>query len=130
MIDRTVNSLKDLSNTYFTVENIKYEIKNRRGRFRDRLSKENQELIDEKMNGEKQLFKEVETILKEMLTNKKYKIDYDECNNRVFMKTEIEDLDNGTLLKLKNKIDSDRYHIINNKNDNTTLMEIHFKSAF
>ena len=130
MIDRTVNSLKDLSNTYFTVENIKYEIKNRRGRFRDRLSKENQELIDEKMNGEKQLFQEVETILKELLTNKKYKIDYDECNNRVFMKTEIEDLDNGTLLKLKNKIDSDRYHIINNKNDNTTLMEIHFKSAF
>ena len=46
--DKTINSLKDLSYTYFTVENIKYEMKNKRGRFRDRLTKENQQMIEKK----------------------------------------------------------------------------------
>lgn len=130
MIDRTVNGLKDLSYTYFTVENIKYEMKTRRGRFRDRLTKENQEMIEEKLENERNLFKEVEDILKEILINKQYKVDYDECNNRAFMKVNVDNLDNGTLLKVKNKIDNEKYHIENNKKDNNTIIEIHFKSAF
>lgn len=130
MIDRTINSLKDLSYTYFTVENVKYEMKNKRGRFRDRLTKENQQMIEEKLENEKNLFKEVEEILKEVLTNKEYKVDYDECNNRAFMRINVDDLDNGTLIKVKNKIDKEKYHIENNKKDNNTIIEIHFKSAF
>ena len=130
MIDRTINSLKDLSYTYFTVENIKYEMKNKRGRFRDRLTKENQQMIEEKLENEKNLFKEVEEILKEVLTNKEYKVDYDECNNRAFMRINVDDLDNGTLIKVKNKIDKEKYHIENTKKDNTTIIEVHFKSAF
>lgn len=130
MIDRQVNSLKDLSYTYFTVENIKYEIKNKRGRFRDRLTKENQQMIGEKLENERKIFKEVEEILKEVLTNKDYKVDYDECNNRAFMKINVDNLDNGTLIKVKNKIDNEKYHIENNKQDNVTIIEVHFKSAF
>lgn len=130
MIDRTINSLKDLSYTYFTVENIKYEIKNKRGRFRDRLTKENQQMIEEKLENERNLFKEVEEILKEVLINKEYKVDYDECNNRAFMKINVDNLDNGALIKVKNKIDNEKYHIENNKQDNTTIIEVHFKSAF
>src|SRR5574344_2981117 len=74
MIDRTINSLKDLSYTYFTVENIKYEMKNKRGRFRDRLTKENQQMIEEKLENERNLFKDIEELLKEILTNKEYKV--------------------------------------------------------
>ena len=130
MIERTVNSLKDLSYTYFTVENIKYEMKNKRGRFRDRLTKENQQMIEEKLENERNLFKEVEKIIKEVLTNKNYKVDYDECNNRAFMRINVDNLDNGTLIKVKNKIDNEKYHIENNKQDNVTIIEVHFKSAF
>ena len=65
-----------------------------------------------------------------MLTNKEYKVDYDECNNRAFMKINVDNLDNGTLIKVKNKIDNEKYHIENSKQDNTTIIEVHFKSAF
>lgn len=130
MIERDVNSLKDLSNTYFTVENIKYEVKNRRGRYRNNIDKETQQMIDEKLDNEKSILKEVEDILKEVLSNKKYIVDYDECNNRTFMKIKVDNLDNGTLLKLKNKIDNSKYHIENKKQNTSTIIEVHFKSAF
>lgn len=129
-IERKVDSLKDLSYTYFTVENIKYEIKNRRGKYRNNLNRETQQMIDEKLENEKTLFKEIETIIKEILREKNYKVDYDECNNRVFMKILVENLDNGTLLKLKNKVDNSKYHIETKKEENNTTIEIHFKSAF
>lgn len=130
MIERDVNSLKDLSNTYFTVENIKYEVKNKRGRYRNNIDKETQQMIDEKLDNEKSILKEVEDILKEVLSNKKYIVDYDECNNRTFMKIKVDNLDNGTLLKLKNKIDNSKYHIENKKQNTSTIIEVHFKSAF
>lgn len=130
MIERDVNSLKDLSNTYFTVENIKYEVKNRRGRYRNNIDKETQQMIDEKLDNEKSILKEVEDILKEVLSNKKYIVDYDECNNRTFMEIKVDNLDNGTLLKLKNKIDNSKYHIENKKQNTSTIIEVHFKSAF
>ena len=130
MIEREINSLKDLSNTYYTVENIKYEMKNRRDRFRNNIDKETQQMIDEKMDSEKSILKEVEDILKEVLNNKKYIVDYDECNNRTFMKVKVDDLDNGTLLKLKNKIDNSKYHIENSKHNSSTIIEVHFKSVF
>ena len=130
MIERDVNSLKDLSNTYFTVENINYEVKNRRGRYRNNVDKETQQMIDEKLDNEKSILKEVEDILKEVLSNKKYIVDYDECNNRTFMKIKVDNLDNGTLLKLKNKIDNSKYHIENKKQNTSTIIEVHFKSAF
>ena len=46
------------------------------------------------------------------------------------MKINVDDLDNGTLIKVKNKIDKEKYHIENSKKDNTTIIEVHFKSAF
>ena len=46
------------------------------------------------------------------------------------MRINVDDLDNGTLIKVKNKIDKEKYHIENNKKDNTTIIEVHFKSAF
>ena len=46
------------------------------------------------------------------------------------MKINVDNLDNGALIKVKNKIDNEKYHIENNKQDNTTIIEVHFKSAF
>ena len=87
-------------------------------------------MIDEKLDNEKSILKEVEDILQEVLSNKKYIVDYDECNNRTFMKIKVDNLDNGTLLKLKNKIDNSKYHIENKKQNTSTIIEVHFKSAF
>lgn len=105
-------------------------MKNRRDRFRNNIDKESQQMIDEKMDSEKEILKEVEDIINEVLTNKKYIVDYDECNNRTFMRVKVDDLDNGTLLKIKNKIDNSKYHIENKKLNKSTIIEVHFKSAF
>ncbi len=123
-IERKVNSLKDLSNTYFTVEDIKYEVKPKK----KSLTLEQRKIIREKNSYEREAFKEVERIVKEILINKKYNADYDERNNRLFLKLSIENLDNTNLLKLKSKIDNSKYHIENKKEDNNTIIEVHLKS--
>ena len=48
-IEREKHNLKDLTNTYFTVEDIKYEYKTSRGRMRDRnrQNEENEEFFKE-----------------------------------------------------------------------------------
>lgn len=123
-IERKVNSLKDLSNTYFTVEDIKYEVKPKK----KSLTLEQRKIIREKNSYEREAFKEVERIVKKILINKKYNADYDERNNRLFLKLSIENLDNTNLLKLKSKIDNSKYHIENKKEDNNTIIEVHLKS--
>ena len=58
-----IDSLKDLSYTYFTVENIDFDIRKRRGRFRkEEIPKETQKVLNEKIEIDKMLFEDISKI--------------------------------------------------------------------
>ena len=118
-IERTLKPLKDLSNTYFTVENINFDSKSN-------VVETEKELFEEMALQDKKLLKPIEIIL-----NKIFKQDIDirynqSVNYRIYMQVTLNRklyMQEQSLLKYKIKNDLYKTEIIEERN--ITIINIH-----
>ncbi len=121
-VERISNSLKNLSNTYFTVEDIKHEVKNKRSRD-NKVSKEYYDALE---LADKENLRPVETIIEKI-----FKSDFDikyniTVNHRAYMKVEV----NRKLIQkekslLNTKIKSEFYHTEIKESEDKTIINIY-----
>lgn len=130
-VDRETSYIKDLSEYYFTVENIDYEYKRNRGMIRrEKINEESKKMLDENDNNQKSLFKEVDELLENVLKGIEYEVNYKTVNELTYMEVIFNKGLNKQLSFIKNKINKEIFHLnIENKEDKT-IIEIHFKSIF
>lgn len=126
-IEREKHNLKDLTNTYFTVEDIKYEYQTSRGRMRDRnrQNDENEEFFKELAEMQKIKFESFINILDELFSKDIYELEYKSINNQLYIEIKFTDVPNGKLMTLKGKIPKDKYVVyldLHNKK-----LEVHSK---
>lgn len=121
-VERISNPLKNLSNTYFTVENIKHEVKNKR--IRD--NKASKEYYDALELADKENLKSVEIIIEKI-----FKTDFDikyniTANHRSYMKVEVgRQLIQKEKSLLNTKIKSEFYHTEIKESENKTIINIY-----
>lgn len=130
-LQRNITPLVDLSNTYFTVENIHTKY--------DRLHRNrNNNFIERQELSEFDKFKEIETtklkniveVVQEQLKDKILLMEYKENNNRTFASFELsKPLSTKELTFIKGKINKEVFHLeIDNGNSTKSTIEIHLKS--
>lgn len=128
---RTVNPLIDLSNTYFTVEDIKVKRIDPKSRNSSKdLEPVELEEYDEMLDYDKQCLKETEEIINKIFGIENIKYDYIKTdNNRVYCSVTV----NKKILqsdksKVLSQINKNKFHVeIQNDKDNKTIIEIHNK---
>ena len=131
MIDRKINNIEDLSNTYFTIENIKYNYKEDSILLRkNKINNESKEMIEEKNQNQIVLFKDIEKLLEEILIGIEYEVNYKERNELMYMEIILDKGFNKEVSIIKNKIDNERFHVNTEFNNNKNFIEVHFKSIF
>ena len=119
---RTINSLRDLSDTYFTVEDIDYNVVNRP------IPKEAQSMIDEKADMEKEKFEDVEKFLEEIYKDVVYDVTYPMVNFQSYMKVESDKLlNNEQILRISSTF-SEKYYLDFKQEINKQIIEVHMKS--
>lgn len=131
-IERKVNSLKQLDNTYFTVEQIKSPIGGRFKKVDYELNMSAKDFYKEQREAEEQVLlkaiEKVKDIIKDNIINFEYKTK----NNRTFSVISL-NKDIGEMEKslIKGQLDNKIYHIEISNNDNgKNVIEIHLKSTF
>lgn len=131
-IERKVNSLKQLDNTYFTVEQIKSPIGGRFKKVDDELNMSAKDFYKEQREEEEQeLLKAIEQI-KDIIKDNIINFEYKTKNNRTFSVVSL-NKDIGEMEKslIKGQLDNKIYHIEISNNDNgKNVIEIHLKSIF
>lgn len=129
MIERKIDSLKDLSYTYFTVENIDFDIRKRRGRFRkEEIPKETQKVLNEKIEIDKMLFEDISKIIAEIYNDVVYEENYEEINYQTVMKIiSPKLLDTSDYIKI-NSFNPEKYYIEFENVENKQIINIHFKT--
>ena len=131
-IERKVNSLKQLDNTYFTVEQIKSPIGGRFKKVDDELNMSAKDFYKEQREAEEQeLLKAIEQI-KDIIKDNIINFEYKTKNNRTFSVVSL-NKDIGEMEKslIKGQLDNKIYHIEISNNDNgKNVIEIHLKSIF
>lgn len=131
-IERKVNSLKQLDNTYFTVEQIKSPIGGRFKKVYDELNMSAKDFYKEQREAEEQeLLKAIEQI-KDIIKDNIINFEYKTKNNRTFSVVSL-NKDIGEMEKslIKGQLDNKIYHIEISNNDNgKNVIEIHLKSIF
>ena len=121
-VERASNPLKDLSYTYFTVEQIKHEIKEKRKPNPREVKEMNQSLEQ----ADKDNLKPVEEII-DKIFKKGYRLKYlSSPNHRIYMKVTI----NKLLVQkekslLSKKIKEEYYHYQIMEQNNQTIIEVH-----
>lgn len=128
---RTINPLIDLSNTYFTVEDIKVKRIDPKSRNSSKdLEPVELEEYDEMLDYDKQCLKETEEIINKIFGIENIKYDYIKTdNNRVYCSVTV----NKKILqsdksKVLSQINKNKFHVeIQNDKDNKTIIEIHNK---
>ena len=130
-LKRTINQLKDLSYTYFTVEDIKTKY--------DRLlrNRNNKEFYKEELSAYDK-FKEEEIsklnniveVIQDLLKDKITLFEYKQNNNRTFASFELkENLNTKELTFIKGKVNKEIFHVeIDNGNNSKSTIEIHLKN--
>lgn len=131
-IERKVNSLKQLDNTYFTVEQIKSPISGRFKKVDDELNMSAKDFYKEQRETEEQeLLKAIEQI-KDIIKDNIINFEYKTKNNRTFSVVSL-NKNIGEMEKslIKGQLDNKIYHIEISNNDNgKNVIEIHLKSTF
>lgn len=131
-IERKVNSLKQLDNTYFTVEQIKSPIGGRFKKVDDELNMSAKDFYKEQREAEEQeLLKAIEQV-KDIIKDNIINFEYKTKNNRTFSVISL-NKDIGEMEKslIKGQLDNKIYHIEISNNDNgKNVIEIHLKSTF
>ena len=131
-IERKVNSLKQLDNTYFIVEQIKSPIGGRFKKVDDELNMSAKDFYKEQREAEEQeLLKAIEQI-KDIIKDNIINFEYKTKNNRTFSVVSL-NKDIGEMEKslIKGQLYNKIYHIEISNNDNgKNVIEIHLKSTF
>ena len=130
-IKRKICPLLDLSNTYFTVENIKTKF-DREYRNRVDKSKEHEKLPEYEDFRQEEIKKleKVVDIINELLKDKIRLFEYKERNTRTYASFELDKpLSNKELAFVKGKVNKEVFHInIDNGNNSSYVIEIHLKN--
>ena len=118
-IERTLNPLKDLSNTYFTVENIKFDSK-------CNIVETERDLFEEMALQDKKILKPVEIIMKKIF-KQDIDIRYNQSvNYRIYLQVTLNrklNMQEQSLLKYK--INAESYKTEINEEKGTTIINIH-----
>ena len=122
-IDRKINNLRDLSDTYFTVEDIKYNSVNRP------LPKEAQEMMDQKLEQDTLLFKDVDDSIAQIFKDVVYESELMELNNQNFLKITSDKLLSNEDMLLLTKEFPDKYHFEFEQVGNKQIINIHIKNV-
>ena len=122
MIERKVNPLKDLSYTYYVVEDIKYEVKDRR---RNPVGGAN-EIYEAMELADKENLKPLEEVI-EKIFKEDYDLKYNRTTNHrcyisITIKGRINQVDK---LLIKSKIKEEQYHVEIIEKNEKTIINIH-----
>ena len=122
MIQRDVNPLKDLSYTYYVVEDIKYEVKDKR---RGPTSGAN-EIYEAMELADKENLKPLEEII-EKIFKEDYDLKYNRtANHRCYMSVTIKGrISQVNKVLIKSKIKEDTYHVEIIEKKEKTIINIH-----
>ena len=130
-LPRKITPLKDLSNTYFVVENIetKYD-RLARNRNNKSIYKEEQSAYDKFKEEEIAKLNNIVEVIQDLLKDKIDLFEYKENNNRTFASFEIKDkLTTKELTFIKGKVNKEVFHLeIDNGNNTKSTIEIHLKN--
>ena len=130
-IERKVNSLKQLDNTYFTVEQIKSSIGGRFKKVDDEINMSAKDFYKEQREAEEQeLLKAIDQV-KEIIKDNIINFEYKTKNNRTFsvisLNKNISEMEKSLI---KGQLDTKIYHIEISNNDNgKNIIEIHLKNT-
>ena len=130
-IDRKINSLKQLDNTYFTVEQIKSPIGGRFKKVDDEINMSAKDFYKEQREAEEQeLLKAIDQV-KEIIKDNIINFEYKTKNNRTFsvisLNKNISEMEKSLI---KGQLDTKIYHIEISNNDNgKNIIEIHLKNT-
>ena len=122
VIERESKPLKDLSNTYFTVEDIKHEISKKS----NSLSSEAKEFLQEQSENDKNNLYPLEEVMRKIF-KKDYNLKYKNTpHHRVFLQVIIK----GRLMQsnkyhLSQKVKPEFYHMEINESDEKTIINIY-----
>lgn len=122
MIERKINPLKDLSYTYYVVEDIKYEVKDRK-----RIPTSGANEIYEAMElADKENLKPLEEII-EKIFKEDYDLKYNRTvNHRCYMSVTIKgQISQVNKVLIKSKIKEDNYHVEIIEKKEKTVINIH-----
>lgn len=129
-IERKINSLKQLDNTYFTVEQINSPIGGRFKKVDDELNMSAKDFYKEQREAEEQeLLKAIDQV-KEIIKDNIINFEYKTKNNRTFsvisLNKDINDMEKSLI---KGQLNNNIYHIeISNNVDGKNVIEIHLKT--
>lgn len=129
-IDRKINSLKQLDNTYFTVEQIKSPIGGRFKKVDDELNMSAKDFYKEQREVEEQeLLKAIDQV-KEIIKDNIINFEYKTKNNRTFSVISLtKDINDMEKSLIKGQLNNNIYHIeISNNVDGKNVIEIHLKT--
>ena len=128
---RTVNPLIDLSNTYFTVEDIKVKRIDPKSRNSSKdLEPVELEEYDEMLDYDKQCLKETEEIINKIFGIENIKYDYIKTDsNRVYCSITVnKKIPQSDKSKVLSQINKNKFHVeIQNDKNTKTIIEIHNK---
>lgn len=124
MINRKVDSLKNLNYTYFTVEDIKYN-KKKKSKMIDKVD---DDFMKDKIEQDKLLFEDIDKAIAEIYKDVIYEVNYKIINfNTVMNIVSPKLLSNENILKLCSEY-SEKYHIEFENTKNKQIINIHFKN--
>ncbi|MBQ8892342.1 MAG: type IV secretory system conjugative DNA transfer family protein [Bacilli bacterium] len=130
-LPREITPLKDLSNTYFVVENIetKYD-RLSRNRNNKSIYKEELSAYDRFKEEEIAKLNNIVEVIQNLLKDKINLFEYKENNNRTFASFELkEKLTTKELTFIKGKVNKEVFHVeIDNGNNTKSTIEIHLKN--
>lgn len=124
-LNRVPNLLKDLSYTYYTVEQINRKINRQKIKEEDTSSGNDE--IDEFYKEVKESFSEIINEVKQLLINRKYEIDYPIENGMMYCTFKLDILINTKLENDIQKLNSDLYYIEIVSKDKKSSINIHKK---
>lgn len=130
-IDRKINSLKQLDNTYFTVEQIKSPIGGRFKKVDDELNMSAKDFYKEQREAEEQtLLKaidQIKDIIKDSVINFEYKTQNNRTYSVISLNKDISDMEKSLI---NGQLDNNVYHVeISNNKDGKNIIEIHLKNT-
>lgn len=130
-IERKVNSLKQLDNTYFTVEQIKSSIGGRFKKVDDEINMSAKDFYKEQREVEEQtLLKaidQVKDIIKDSVINFEYKTQNNRTYSVISLNKDISDMEKSLI---NGQLDNNVYHVeISNNQDGKNIIEIHLKNT-
>ena len=122
-VSRNLLALKDLSENYYTVEQIGRD---------DTYTDEANEFFKEKMEADKEELSKLESIIEKSLKRKLIGVEYKTVNHSTFLSYRIkQNLSQGEMLALQNQIPNNQYHISFIMGDKEAgQIEIHLKNDF